>query len=79
MNEKITEKEKPVVIQLDENQYKHFLIASGNVIRELNSIAHKIKELESSLTKIEGELKLIRVEIADENLIKKSKNINKNI
>lgn len=65
MNEKITEKEKPVVIQLDENQYKHFLIASGNVIRELNSIAFKVKELEISLTKIEGELKLIRVEIAD--------------
>ena len=72
MNEKITEKEKPVVIQLDENQYKHFLIASGNIIRELNSIAFKVKELESGMKLIEGELRLLRIEIADKkNSIKK--------
>lgn len=63
MTEKTTEKEKPTIIQLDENQYKHFLIASGNIIRELNSIAYKIKELENALVKIEGELKLIRVKM----------------
>jgi len=45
MSEKETEKEKPTIIQLDENQYKHFLIASGNIIRELNSIAFKVKKL----------------------------------
>jgi hypothetical protein len=65
MTEKTTEKEKPTIIQLDENQYKHFLIASGNIIRELNSIAFKVKELEGALTKIEGELKLIRIEMKE--------------
>ena len=71
MNEKITEKEKPIVIQLDENQYKHFLIASGNIIRELNSIAFKVKELESGMKLIEGELRLLRIEIADKKNSKK--------
>ncbi|CAI2201628.1 14086_t:CDS:1, partial [Funneliformis geosporum] len=53
MSEKSTEKEKPTIIQLDENQYKHFLIASGNIIRELNSIAFKIKELEGAIKNLE--------------------------
>jgi hypothetical protein len=66
MSEKPTEKEKPTIIQLDENQYKHFLIASGNIIRELNSIAFKVKELESAVKGIESELRLTRIEIADE-------------
>ncbi|CAG8660388.1 13912_t:CDS:2, partial [Ambispora leptoticha] len=48
-----TEKEKPVIIQLDENQYKHFLIAFGNIVRELNSIAFKVKELENGMKLIE--------------------------
>jgi hypothetical protein len=65
MSEKPTEKEKPTIIQLDENQYKHFLIASGNIIRELNSIAFKVKELESAVKGIESELRLTRIEIAD--------------
>ncbi|MEG7979212.1 MAG: hypothetical protein NY202_04945 [Mollicutes bacterium UO1] len=65
MSEQTTEKEKPTIIQLDENQYKHFLIAAGNIIRELNSIAFKVKELEGGLTKIEAELRLLRIEIAD--------------
>jgi hypothetical protein len=58
MSDETTEKEKLTIVKLDENQYKHFLIASGNIIRELNSIAFKVKELES-------ELRLIRIEIAD--------------
>ncbi|CAG8641419.1 38762_t:CDS:10, partial [Gigaspora margarita] len=58
MPEQETEKEKPVVIQLDENQYKHFLIAFGNIVRELNSIAFKVKELENGMKLIEGELRL---------------------
>ncbi|CAG8499557.1 2684_t:CDS:10, partial [Racocetra persica] len=49
-------KEKPTIIQLDENQYKHLLIALGNIIRELNSIAFKVKELENGMKLIEGEL-----------------------
>lgn len=57
--------EKVMVIKLDENQYKHFLIASGNIIRELNSIAFKVKELESAIKGLEGELKLIRIEIGE--------------
>ena len=65
MSEKSTETEKPTIIQLDENQYKHFLIAAGNIIRELNSIAFKIKELEGAIKGIEGELMLMRIEIMD--------------
>jgi len=66
MSEKLTEKEeKPVIIQLDENQYKHFLIASGNIIRELNSIAFKVKELGGAVKGIEAELRLLRIEIMD--------------
>jgi hypothetical protein len=60
--------EKPTIIQLDENQYKHFLLAFGNIIRELNSIAFKVKELkglEGAITKIETELRLLRIEIMD--------------
>ncbi|CAJ0824601.1 6717_t:CDS:2 [Entrophospora sp. SA101] len=63
--EKPTEKEKPTVIQLDENQYKHFLIAAGNIIRELNSIAFKVKELEGAINKLESELRLIRIEMKE--------------
>jgi len=65
MSEKATEKEKTTVIQLEESQYKHFMLAFGNIIRELNSIAFKVKELEGAITKLEAELKLIRVEISD--------------
>jgi len=71
MNKEITEKEKPIIIQLEENQYKHFLIAGGNIIRELNSIAFKIKELENGMKLIEGELRLLRMEIADKKNSKK--------
>jgi hypothetical protein len=70
----MTEKEKPTIIQLDENQYKHFLIAFGNIIRELNSIAYKIKELENGMKLIEGELRLLRIEIADKKIQLKKKN-----
>jgi len=68
MSEKAIENEKPTIIQLDENQYKHFMLAFGNIVRELNSIAFKIKELkelESNMTKIEAELKLLRLEISE--------------
>jgi len=65
MSEKSTETEKPTIIQLDENQYKHFLIASGNIIRELNSIAFKVKELENAIKGIEVELRLMRIETMD--------------
>jgi len=65
MSEQTTEKEKPVIIQLDENQYKHFLLSFGNIIRELNSIAFKVKELENGMKLIEAELRLLRIEMAD--------------
>lgn len=73
MSNQANEKEKPLIIKLDENQYKHFLIAVGNIIRELNSIAFKVKELENGMKLIEGELRLLRIEIAEkkENPIKK--------
>jgi len=63
MSEETTEKE--ITIKLDESQHQHLLIALGNVIRELNSIAFKIKELEGGLAKIESELRLIRIEMKD--------------
>ncbi|CAI2173155.1 11937_t:CDS:2, partial [Funneliformis geosporum] len=72
MSEKPTETEKPTIIQLDENQYKHFLIAFGNIVRELNSIAFKVKELENGMKLIEGELRLLRIEIADKKNSKKN-------
>ena len=51
--------------KLDEVQFNHLLIALGNVIRELNSIAFKVKELENGMKLIEGQLTLLRIEIAD--------------
>ena len=63
MSEQTTEKEKPTIIKLDETQHKHLLLAFGNIIRELNSIAFKVKELEGAIGKLEGELKLIRIEM----------------
>ena len=51
--------------KLDEVQFNHLLIAFGNIIRELNSIAFKVKELENGMKLIEAELRLLRIEIAD--------------
>lgn len=65
MSNQESKKEKPVIIQLDENQYKHFLLSFGNIIRELNSIAFKVKELENGMKMIESELRLLRIAIAD--------------
>ena len=65
MSEQATEKEKPTIIKLDDIQYNHLLIAFGNIIRELNSIAFKVKELEGAITKIESELRLIRIEMKE--------------
>ena len=65
MSEKAIENEKPTIIQLDENQYKHFMLAFGNIVRELNSIAFKVKELEGAMTKIEAELRLMRIEMKE--------------
>jgi len=62
MSEKVIENEKSIIIKIDESQYEHLMIAFGNIIRELNSIAFKVKELESGLTKIEAELRLMRIE-----------------
>ncbi|WNE40345.1 MAG: hypothetical protein GBAus27B_000412 [Mycoplasmataceae bacterium] len=63
MSEQLSE--TGTVTKLDEVQFNHLLIAFGNVIRELNSIAFKVKELEGAMGKIEAELKLLRIEIAD--------------
>ena len=65
MSVQTTDKEKPTTILLDENQFKHLLIALGNIVRELNSIAYKTKELEGGLKLIENELRLLRIEIID--------------
>jgi hypothetical protein len=73
MSEQLNEQEKPLIIKLDENQYKHFLIAFGNIIRELNSISFKVKELENGMKLIEGELRLLRIEIAEKNKVQLKK------
>ena len=65
MSEQTPDKEKSTIIKLDENQYQHLLIALGNVVRELNSIAYKTKGLEGGLKLIENELRLLRIEIID--------------
>jgi len=65
MSEQTTEKEKATIIKLDESQYKHLLLSFGNIIRELNSIAFKVKELEGAMTKIEAELRLLRIEMKE--------------
>jgi len=62
MSTEATEKVNSTIIKLDEEQYKHFLIAFGNIVRELNSIAFKVKELEVGLKMIEVELRLLRIE-----------------
>jgi archaellum component FlaC len=61
MSEK--EVEKANIIRLDEHQFRHLLTAFGSISRELGSIANKLERLETAVTKIEGELKLIRIEI----------------
>ena len=73
MSEQLNEQEKPLIIKLDENQYKHFLIAFGNIIRELNSISFKVKELENGMKLIEGELRLLIIEIAEKNKVQLKK------
>ena len=65
MSEEKTQKENVMIMKLDENQHKHLLLALGNIIRELNSIAFKVKELEAAIRGLEGELKLIRLEIGE--------------
>jgi hypothetical protein len=65
MSEQATEKEKVTMLKLDIRQFEHLMVAFGNVVRELNSIAFKVKELETGLKLIEGELRLLRIEIMD--------------
>lgn len=64
MSEKETEKSSITsIIKLDEHQFRHLLTSFGSISREVGVVAERLKKLEDRLTAIEGELKLIRMEI----------------
>jgi hypothetical protein len=53
--------EKPPLIQLDPIQLKDLIITIDYVTKELKNVVNKLERLESKLTAIEGELKLLRI------------------
>jgi uncharacterized protein (UPF0335 family) len=59
---KTIEKEKSLMIKLDTVQFKDLCLTIDFSTGELKKIVDKLERLESAITKIEGELKLIRVE-----------------
>jgi chromosome segregation ATPase len=62
----MSEKEpKETVVKLEEHQFQHLSIILSNITQELKNIADKQEKLENGLAKIEGELKLIRMEISE--------------
>ncbi len=62
----MSEKEpKETIIKLEEHQFQHLSIILSNITRELKNIAEKQEKLETSIAKVEGELKLIRMEISE--------------
>ena len=69
MSEQKTEKEKVTTIQLEIRQFEHLLVAFGSIARELQNITKRQEKFEGAvieaLTKIESELKLLRIEIMD--------------
>jgi len=65
MSEQVTEKEKAIIIKLEIHQFEHLLVAFGSISRELKNIVSKQERLEEAITKLEAELKLIRVEIGE--------------
>ena len=60
-----TKVEKPTIIKLEEHQFQHLIITLSNITQELKNIAGRQEKLENGLAKIEGELKLIRMEISE--------------
>jgi len=56
---------KETIIKLEEHQFQHLSIILSNITRELKNIAEKQEKLETSIAKVEGELKLIRMEISE--------------
>ena len=61
----MSEIEKSTIIKLEEHQFQHLIITLSNITRELKNIADKQEKLENAVTKIEGELKLLRMEIGE--------------
>jgi archaellum component FlaC len=59
-----TKAEKSTIIKLEEHQFQHLIITFSNISKELKNIAEKQERLESVIVKIEGELKLIRMEVS---------------
>jgi hypothetical protein len=57
----MSETEKSTIIKLDEHQFQHLSIILNNVSLELKGLGSKVERLENAVTKIEGELKLIRL------------------
>jgi hypothetical protein len=56
------EKEKAVMIKLDPVQFKDLCLTIDFATGELKKIVDRLERLESAVVKIEGELKLMRVE-----------------
>lgn len=60
--------EKETIIKLDVHQYKHLITTISEITQELKKTADKLDgrlgKLETRLTALEGELKLIRMEIS---------------
>jgi hypothetical protein len=68
--ENIEEAGKPVIVKLDEQQFKDFLVAIDYCItKELKIISAKLDErlgkVEGAIKNLEGELRLLRIEIKE--------------
>jgi len=63
MSEK--EAEKSSIIKLDEHQFQHLVITFSNITKELGNMTGKVGKLETAIANLEGELKLIRMEISE--------------
>jgi hypothetical protein len=69
MPEEKKQKENPTIVKLEEAQFKDLLVAIDYCItKHLKNITDKLdslEKLETAITKLEGELKLIRMEISE--------------
>lgn len=56
-------KPKETVIKLSEHQFQHLLVVLSEINQGIKGFTNKLESLQTGLTKIEAELKLIRVEV----------------
>jgi len=64
MSEETTEKEKSTIIKLDALQFHNLLNSLDYLTKELKELK-ELKNITSRLVALEGELKLIRIEIME--------------